>query len=336
MRVLLLQLDGKLPNIALMRVSAHHKAIGDDVELRRVSNPRSIERGLWDDFARVYASAIFQWSRPLCERLMEVYPAAVIGGTGWDLTRTLESVGIATRDQDYSAYPGYPHSIGFTQRGCRLKCPFCVVPKIEGMIRPENTVAGIWRGDPYPRNLCLLDNDFGGASGWATHLEQIRQGGFRVCFNQGINARLLSEELAEGIASVQYYDDNFKVRRIYTAWDNRKDEKILFRGLNWLVKYGVKPDQIMVYMLCGYWPGETHEDREYRRRRLREFGARPYPMPYVRTRELVGFQRWVVRRADLKMSWAEFMGAGFRPENVTRDVPMFPLLEEHPPLSPGA
>src|ERR1700740_2648466 len=76
------------------------------------------------------------------------------------------------------------------------------------------------------------------------------------------------------------------------AWDNRKDEARLFRGLDLLVKAGVRPDQIMVYMLIGYWPGETHGDRDYRRQRLREFGARPYPMPYVRTAELVGYQRW--------------------------------------------
>lgn len=326
MRVLLLQLDGKLPNIALMRIAAHHRTLGDDVELRRISNPRSIERGLWDDFGKVYASAIFLWSRPLCQRLLEVYPQAIIGGTGWDLTRTLESIGITTREQDYGAYPEYPHSIGFTQRGCRLKCDFCVVPKIEGMVRVENTIAGIWRGDPMPRNLCLLDNDFGGAPGWQTNIEQMRLGKFRVCFNQGLNARLISEELAEGIASLQYYDDSFTVRRIYTAWDNRKDERILFRGLNWLVKYGVKPDQIMVYMLCGYWPGETHADRDYRRQKLRDFGARPYPMPFTRTPELVGFQRWVVRRADLMMTWEEYMGADYRPENVRRDV-TFPLLE---------
>ena len=49
---------------------------------------------------------------------------------------------------DYSIYgASFAASIGFTQRGCRLKCPFCVVPRKEG---------GIWRGEPYPRHLHLL------------------------------------------------------------------------------------------------------------------------------------------------------------------------------------
>lgn len=100
-------------------------------------------------------------------------------------------------------------------------------------------------------------------------------------------------------------------------------------GLNAVIRHGVKPGEILVYMLIGYWPWETHEDREYRRRKLREFGALPYPMPYVRTPELVGFQRWVVRRADLMVSWENYRRANFRPEllpAVKPQVPTFHIL----------
>ena len=102
----------------------------------------------------------------------------------------------------------------------------------------------------------------------------------------------------------------------------------MFAGLSALVRYGVKPYEILVYMLIGFWPGETHEDRDYRRRKLREFGCLPYPMPYVRTPELVGFQRWVVRRADLRMSWDEYSRARFRPERIVRKSghPLFEIL----------
>jgi hypothetical protein len=326
-KVLLLQLDGKLPNLALMRIAAHHRALGDTVELRRVSNPRGIERGLWDTFDHVYASLIFSRTMPLALRLREIYPAARIGGTGWDNTSQLAQLGISTLATDYSDYPDFSPSMGFVSRGCRLDCNFCGVRKKEGPTRPEQTIAEIWRGAPYPRNLLLLDNDFGGHSSWRMRAREIIDGGFRVSFFQGINSRLIFPELAEALCSMDLRDGDFKVRRFYTAWDSKGDEGPLFRGLELMVKYGFRPDNIMVYILCGYWPGETHEDREYRRRRLREFGARPYPMPYVRTPELVGFQRWVVRRADLKMSWQEFMGANYRPENVRRETSLFPLLE---------
>jgi hypothetical protein len=320
MNVLLIQLDGKLPNIALMRIAAHYS--DHEVVLKRGG-----ERGLWDqEWDRVYASAIFEKTRPAIDRVLREYPHAVIGGTGFSLSQKLEDHGITTKRQDYRIYPQFRSSIGFTQRGCRLKCPFCCVPQKEGAIRTEQNIWELWRGDPWPRELHLLDNDFFGQPHWRDRIREIRKGKFKVSFNQGINARCLIDEAAEAIASVDYRDDSMHVKRIYTAWDNRRDEAQLFAGLNRLVKYGVKPDDIMVYLLCGYWPGETHADRDYRRRRLREFGARPYPMPYIRTPELVGFQRWVVGAYDKRIPWKDWSGVHYRPEKL-RPEPTFPLFE---------
>ena len=267
----------------------------------------------WD---KVYASAIFERSKPLVERVLEYWPAAIVGGTGWDARVSLEDFGITTLAQDYSIYPDFPRSIGFTMRGCRFRCPFCVVPRKEGAARQEHTIVDLWRGDPAPRELLLLDNDFFGQPGWRERIREIRDGRFRVCFTQGINFRTLSDEQAEALASVDYRDDSMQTKRSYTAWDNPKDGERLFAGLRRLVRYGVRPDSIMVYMLIGYWPGETHQQREERRQQLREFGARPYPMPYSRTPELIGYQRWVVRRADLKCTWEDFRAARYRPERV--------------------
>ena len=83
----------------------------------------------------------------------------------------------------------------------------------------------------------------------------------------------------------------------------------------------------MVYMLIGYWPGETHEDREHRRRRLREWGARPYPMPYHRTPELIAYQRWVIGAYDKGIPWAEWVAARGRPENLGDRHRQLPLLD---------
>lgn len=334
-KILLLQLDGSCPSIALMRLAAHHRAKGDDVELRQCRSVRAAERGLWDDFDLVFASLIFTKSQPVARRLLDVFPGARVGGTGWDLGKpqhermTLERLGVGLQ-QDYTDYPSYPHSIGYTQRGCRLACSFCDVPKAEGKVKPEQGILDLWRGDPWPRNVCLLDNDFFGQPDWRRRIDEIRTGNFRVCFNQGINCRMLNDEAAEAIASVRYSDDDFKERRIYTAWDAREDEETLFRGLRSLVRYGVRADNIMVYILVGYDHRTKQarpfivEDDLYRQRRLREFGARPYPMIYVRNDELRGFQRWVTRRADLKVSWPEFRAVNCRPERLRVDEqPLF-------------
>lgn len=328
-RALLFQLDGKLPNIALMRLAAHHRALGDEVELRRAGNEAAVCRQLGDDHDHVYASLIFESTRPVADRLLKEVPRAVIGGTGWPSTQTLEDIGVTTLEQDYGLYPRFRPSIGFTQRGCRLRCPFCVVPTKEGKIRDEQTIADVWRGEGHPRDLVLLDNDFFGAPGWRARLDEIRAGGFRVNFTQGINARVIDDEVAEAIASVDYRTTDFKTRRIYTAWDNAKDEVRLFRGLELLRAAGVLPNHIMVYMLIGYWAGETHEDRDYRRAKLREFGARPYPMPYRRTHELIGFQRWVLGGYDKSVPWGDWMAAKAEPRRLRlrgTDQVRLPLL----------
>lgn len=317
MRILLLQFDGKIPNIALMRLAAHHRGLGDHVELRRVDNPRMIGAHLGDpEWDRVYGSLIFERTRPNAELARRAWPGIILGGTGWDATTSLEEHGITTRRQDYSDFPAWHQSIGFTQRGCRLRCAFCVVPSKEGAVREEQTIAELWRGEPWPRELILLDNDFFGQPHWSDRIAEMKAGGFRVSFNQGINARMLTDETAAAIASVDYRDDSMRSKRIYTAWDNRKDEARLFAGLEALVRHGVRPDHIMVYILVGYWPGETAQDRDYRRARLREFGARPYPMPFVRTPELVGFQRWVIGAYDKRIPWDRWVAARYEPRNL--------------------
>jgi hypothetical protein len=78
----------------------------------------------------------------------------------------------------------------------------------------------------------------------------------------------------------------------------------------------VKPDHIMVYMFVGHWPDETQQQREYRRRKLRQFGARPYPMPYVRSKELIGFQRWVIGAYDKVVPWEQWQSAGYEPRRL--------------------
>ncbi|MGH9762951.1 MAG: hypothetical protein ACREDR_35465, partial [Blastocatellia bacterium] len=211
--------------------------------------------------------------------------------------------------------------IGYTQRGCRLKCSFCGA-RFEGKVRPEQGIRTLYRGEPWPRNLHILDNDFFGQENWRDLIGEIREGGFRVCFNQGINVRFLTSETAEAIASVHYSDDDFKRKRIYTAWDNRKDSERVFRGLKLLLSHGVKPDEIMVYVLIGYdhdaeeGRGVLVEDDFYRWQELRALGCRPYPMPFVRTKQTVGFQRWIVGAYDKRISWQDWEAAHYRPERL--------------------
>lgn len=307
--VRLVQLDGKLPNLALMKLSHWHKARGDRVVLAR-----QVQRSLFepDDYDTVYASAIFTASADAIRELQQAEPEAVLGGTGvpGKMHLTVESViGVPEYERyDYDIYPEYPWSIGFTQRGCRLNCGFCVVPVKEGKPRSVNTIYDIWR--PGTRKaVVLLDNDFFGQEKlrWQARIEEIKAGEFLVCFNQGINVRAMTAETAQALASVQYRDDQFQRRRLYTAWDNIGHRKVFFRGMKLLEDAGIPPRHLMVYMLIGYKPDEGMEEVFERYRLLKEAGCLPYPMVYdPSNRTHKAFQRWVIRRYDQFIPWERF------------------------------
>lgn len=320
MNVRLTHIDGKLPNLALMKLAHWHRAHGDEIYFSK-----RVSRELFEpeNYDRVYGSAIFQYSWDRVATLSCEFPHAIIGGTFNILDafpRTVEQeIGVEEYEYyDYSIYPNFEASIGFTQRGCRLKCGFCVVPKKEGKPRSINTIADIWRGGPYPKHLHLLDNDFFGQprEQWEARLDEIRSGGFRVCLNQGINIRLIDDDAAKALAMIPYYDDAFKVRRLYTAWDNLKDEKVFMRGVERLEAAGVPPKHLLVYMLIGWDRAETWERVFYRFERMTEIGILPYPMIYGdRHRSLPGkyagrtlgeFQRWVIRKSYNFIPFAEY------------------------------
>ena len=307
MQVRLTHIDGKLPNLALMKLSHWHRAQGDEVTLARTPSPSMFE----PQYDLVYGSSIFQWSSgKVVKALREAFPDAVIGGTGTDTVETVEqTLGLEEYEHyDYSIYPEYRWSIGFTQRGCRLNCGFCVVPKKEGKPRSINSIWDIWR-EGTDRAVVLLDNDFFGQDLWRERIGEIQDGGFKVNFSQGINIRMVTPEAAEALATVRYYDGKFATRRLYTAWDNLGQEKVFFNGLDMLKDAGIPGNHVVVYMLIGYKPGETMDEILYRHRRLKDEGCWPYPMVYNNTyahADLKRFQRWVLRRHDQFVPWEEY------------------------------
>jgi hypothetical protein len=337
MNVRLTHIDGKLPNLALMKLAHWHRARGDEIHFTK-----RIQRELLEpECERVYGSAIFSYSADRVVDFLLEFPSAVVGGT-WNIldNRTIEQeIGADEYENyDYSIYPNFDGSIGFTQRGCRLKCGFCVVPHKEGKPRSINTIADIWRGDPYPKHLHLLDNDFFGQprEQWEARLDEIRSGGFKVCLNQGINIRLIDEDAATNLATIPYYDDAFKTRRLYTAWDNLKDEKIFMRGVERLEAAGIPPSHLMVYMLIGWDKTETWERVLYRFNKMVELGIRPYPMVFgdkqkklplggcnqrIAHKPLWEFQKWAIRRYYEMMPFGDFDNNAKRPSR--QQVEMF-------------
>ena len=303
MRVRVTQLDGKMPNLACMRLAAYWRERGAEV-----TYSHSAHRGLFEpDYDLVYGSAIFAFSANKLAVFRREFPDAVVGGTGIDPKTTLEDVLPDIGERVDYGDQAVDYSIGFLQRGCRLRCKFCVVPSKEGKPRFNQSVAQLWRGEPYPRHLHVLDNDFFGIPEWPQHIADIREGGFKVCLSQGINVRLIDDEGAEALASIDYRNGKFGEKRIYTAWDNLGQESIFFDGVDRLNRAGIPNRHIMAYMLIGFAPKETMADIEYRFGRITERGIFAYPMVYdQRRRDLKRFQRWAISGLHRSTPFAEY------------------------------
>ena len=325
-KVRLTQLDGTLPNLALMKLSHYHKAKGDEVHFYKAAIKDMFE----PDYDIVYGSSIFTFSKDKRDRFLNSFPNAVVGGTGFNNQTTVEHLigSPVYENYDYEIYPEFENSIGFSQRGCRLKCKFCVVGGKEGKNSHSNWIDEIWRGNPHPKNILLLDNDFFGQPDWEVKSKQIIEGKYKVCFSQGINIRLITDEVAETLPSIKYYAKDFKTRRLYTAWDNLGDEKIFLRGVDKLLKNDIPPSHITVYMLIGYKKNETMDDIMYRLKILNDLGCFPYPMVYNNeNKELKKFQKWVIRRFYKFSDWNDFESkrtrSSYRYKNDPQDEILF-------------
>ena len=308
----LVQIDGALPNLALMRLAHWHRSQGHYVHLTRTVLPTLFE----PQYDKVYASSIFEDLPGSAEKRIQFakeYPDGIIGGTGTLNTKTVEEITGPHEHYDYRDYPEFDASIGYTQRGCRMAGPkspcraFCKVPDKEGFPTNAGTIHEIWRGAPWPKKIHLLDNDFFGGPEWHERADEMRAGDFRVCFSQGINTRLITDEAARELATIEYRNTKFNERKLYTAWDNIGDEKPFFNGVERLEKAGIPPKHLMAYMLIGCDILETWERIWYRFKRMVDLGIEPYPMVKSRTRkDLLCFQRWVITGLYRIVPWPEY------------------------------
>jgi hypothetical protein len=185
MKIGVIQVDGKYPNIALMKIAGFHEAKGNSVDWY-------LGNLFADQYDMIYASKIFSFSET------PDLPAgkSFIGGTGIDFFNRLPEE-IENSNISYSLYPGCDYHIGFSMKGCRFACKFCCVPKKEGRPYRYNTIDEILINPNGGNRLMLLDNDFFGGTDWKVNLERIIELKIKVCFIQGLNIRIITDEEAE-------------------------------------------------------------------------------------------------------------------------------------------
>lgn len=316
-RIRLTQIDGKLPNIALMKLSFYFKENNFEVILNN-----SLYKELFEEYySNVFVSSIFKDSNYNVEIVKKNFNNVIIGGTGTNNNGNIEDlININEYENyDYSIYD-IDYSIGFSQRGCRLRCPFCFVPKKEGGNKDNSSIIKLIKDNPKNKKnkLVLLDNDFFGQKNWRDKAEEIIDNNIRIVFSQGLNIRLINEEQCKLLSQMQFRDNKFKRKRIYTAWDNSKDEKIFFRGINLLLNSGIKANEILVYFLCNYYEKGLTDDVLYRFNKMKNIGLLPFPMIFDRktaSLDLLKFQEFVIQGIYRTSDFKDFINKNIYKKN---------------------
>ena len=306
----LIDVDGKIPNLALMKISTYYKAQGEKVEFVKPA----------EKYDRIYAAAIFTRSKPKCKALLDQYDDLVeIGGTGWDLKKVLPQE-IERCKPDYDLYQAEDIAarmkgistkthrlakageivnagMGFTSRGCIRQCGFCFVPKKEGRFHQVAEIKDLI--NPRSNVLILHDNNLTADPDCIEKLNEIRDRGLVVDINQGCDVRLMTPEIAQALSEVKH------LRSLHYAWDLMEYEKPVLEGIKLLSRF-VKPWKHMCFMLVGY--NTTFEEDMYRYQKLEELGIRSYVMRYNETPDirLKHFARWVNSRICKTCSFDEY------------------------------
>lgn len=286
MRIGLIDVDGhNFPNLALMRISAWHKAHGDDVEW------------WWSDLFHydiVYMSKVF--SNAYSPDVPEPMNAdkVIKGGTGYaisvvdgkevfdksrhhDLPTEMEKM-----FPDYSIYPEYNFAVAMTSRGCPRGCAFCHVAAKEGRCAMKVAdVSDFWCGQPH---IEILDPNITACKEKRDLFRQYKETKATLNFNQGLDMRFINDDDIDDI-------NHMRIVKMHFAWDNPKDD--LEGKFRYFAKHYKNKRKGMVYCLTNF--GSTMEENLYRIYTLRDMGYDPYVMVYNKPNapiEIKDLQRW--------------------------------------------
>ena len=275
MKVMLINIDSKIPNLALKKIEKYHLDMGDEV--------------IWDfplmkhNMDKVYVSCVFSWNKHLCND----WVGAEIGGSGYDLHKNLpkEIENIKPRI-----------NWGFTTRGCIRKCYFCIVNEKEGGMRIVGDIYDIWDGES--RELMILDNNI---LALPDHFKkicgQLRKEKLKVDFNQGLDHRLLTPELCNELLTIRHkYEIRF-------AFDDIAYKPTVLKALKMLKDNGLKDWRTRWYVYIG--EKDTFQTVYDRMKILHDHKQGVYVM---RDKKIYNVPEFIALA-----SWGNMMGAFKRP-----------------------
>lgn len=323
MRIGLIDVDGHAkkkkfgatvyPNLALCKISAWHKAQGHEV--------------LWYEpmytghCDKVYMSKIFNFT-PDIDFYIDA-DEVIRGGTGYDIESKLP-VEVDMMQPDYDIYPLLPKNVayGFLTRGCPNKCKWCVVPRKEGAIRPYMDIDQI--ATPTRKNIVLMDNNILAAGDYAKEqLQKIIDRGYKVDFNQALDARLVTDDFARLLAQVKWIES-----RIRFGCDTPAQIRECERAMEMINGHGYKGQYFLYTMLndnfeecfsrINYWWKKNQElVAQHHKSRVYPY-AQPYRDPYNPARPIPQWQKDLAGWVNKKMLFEKIPFAEFEPRKGFR------------------
>jgi hypothetical protein len=293
------------PPLGLLKLSAYHKLRGDTVELLKGTTKPTKRPD------RIYATSLFTYAwKPVHESvkfLKSLFPSVplTLGGIYASLRPNHAKlsgadeihVGLFEEAEnllpDYSLVPDWKSSILFASRGCIRTCGFCAVPTLEGKL---NSIRTTIRHLVFPGHtkVILWDNNILAAASWRGVFSELHDLGLKVDFNQGLDSRLVTSEVADKLAKM-------RIAVVRTAYDDLGSGQFVEKAIGQLKKKGIRGRDIVVYTLYNYV--DSPEDFFQRVCSILKWGAVSYPMRFepptsLKKNEYVG-PKW--SREELEM-----------------------------------
>jgi len=300
MNILLVEPDyyTRYPPLGLLKLASFHRSYGD-----QIFYVRGIDGNINERIRKIEITSLFTFAwKPVHEAIdfyHRMFPDAEITVGGIYATLMPDHIqnafpfvrifrGLHQKAEEYlpaydilrsvDKWKNWKKSIVFTTRGCIRKCPFCVVPKIEGgMKEPKFSILPLIHPDH--NEVVIWDNNFLASPYAKQILMELRDGGYRADFNQGLDARLMTEEFAGLLADI-------KSLSIHMAYDWPREGPYIKKAIDLLGDAGYKKKNLIFYMLYNFWDndhkkGDTPDDFLLRLKNLMRWGASVYPMRFI-------------------------------------------------------
>jgi hypothetical protein len=298
-RIMLIDVDSTIPNLALLKISSFFKLKGDNVKLVKLKLKRFKDGTLKSvskvDFSdkpdQVYVSVIYKKNKPAVDYLVSQHPDLDIdiGGSGYDLKKKLPDY-IEDMTPDYSLYPEFDYSIGFSTRGCFRKCHFCVVPTKEGMFKKVNHPE-TWYNPEYGKIVFLDNNILTNRKHFMRITDWCIEKGLSVWFTQGLDIRRVNSTIARRLLELKHF------RMIAFAWDDINDEDIIKQKINVFKENGFTKNKLRAYVSFYVYVDSDaeYESGVYRCRELKKLGCNAFVMfniDNLQTPRVTNLKRW--------------------------------------------